>query len=160
MLSKFEQVQQQWGGNSDVIDQWLLNRQQLLSDYCRLVGLPPYERQTRQLPSSAELQLFCQQLVDYISAGHFKIYNMVMDRWNQTGFKATQEMTAAYKSIMTTTDPLLNFNDRYGEVTEDDHLPDFDADISSIGETLERRFDVEDRLIQLITDSLMQPPGA
>ncbi|WP_087026703.1 sigma D regulator [Thaumasiovibrio subtropicus] len=160
MLSKFEQVQQQWGGNSDVIDQWLLNRQQLLTDYCKLVGLPPYEQAARQLPSSSQLELFCGQLVDYISAGHFKIYNMVMDRWNQTGFKATPEMTYTYEQIMATTDPLLNFNDKYAEVSEDDPLEDFDPDISAMGEMMEKRFDFEDQLIQLITESLMKPPGA
>ncbi|WP_413113824.1 sigma D regulator [Thaumasiovibrio sp. DFM-14] len=160
MLSKFEQVQKKWGGNSDVIDQWLLNRQQLLTDYCKLAGLPPYDKQSRQLPSSAQLQLFCQQLIDYISTGHFKIYNMVMERWNSTGFNATAEMTAAYERIMETTDPLLNFNDRYGAVSEDDTLTDFDHDLSDIGELLEIRFELEDQLIQLINDSLKVPPGA
>nr|WP_086938902.1 sigma D regulator [Thaumasiovibrio occultus] len=161
MLSKFEQVQQRWGGNSDVIDQWLMNRQQLLMDYCQLAGLPPYEKKGRSaLPSSAQLQLFCQQLVDYISTGHFKIYDMVMERWNQTGFKATSDMTSSYERIMETTDPLLDFNDRYGDVSDADDMPKLDTDLSVMGELMEERFELEDQLIQLISDSLTVPPGA
>ncbi|UTV27601.1 sigma D regulator [Photobacterium atrarenae] len=160
MLSKFEQVQQQWGGTSDVIDHWLMSRQQLLIDYCKLAGLPPFEHKQRQLPTAAQLQLFSQQLVDYISEGHFKIYDMVMARWNATGYSPTEEISTLYSQITETTDPLLNFTDRYGDIKEDDEIPDFDNDLSAVGELIESRFELEDELIELISESLACPPGA
>ncbi|KDM91991.1 Rsd/AlgQ family anti-sigma factor [Photobacterium galatheae] len=161
MLSKFEQVQKQWGGNNDVIDHWLLSRQQLLIDYCKLAGLPPFEPKARQLPTSAQLQLFCQQLVDYISEGHFKIYDKVMARWQATGYSPTTEISQLYHQITNTTDPLLNFADRYCEITDDsEDWDDFDQHLSTVGEQIELRFELEDELIELISESLSVPPGA
>ncbi|KOO10041.1 anti-sigma factor, partial [Vibrio xuii] len=103
---------------------------------------------------------FCQHLVDYISEGHFKIYDMVMDKWRSTGFEATDEINQTYAHIVLTTEPLLNFTDRYADVPEDDDLDNFDEDLSLIGEIIEARFEVEDELIQLIANSLAVPPGA
>ncbi|GAL07264.1 Rsd/AlgQ family anti-sigma factor [Photobacterium aphoticum] len=161
MLSKFEQVQKQWGGTSDVIDHWLMSRQQLLIDYCKLAGLPPFERNQRQLPTNDQLQLFCQQLVDYISEGHFKIYDMVMARWHATGYSPTAEISQVYAQITQTTDPLLNFTEKYTAISEDElEGADLDNDLSAIGELVEIRFALEDGLIELISESLACPPGA
>ncbi|EAS62743.1 Rsd/AlgQ family anti-sigma factor [Photobacterium angustum] len=160
MLSKFEQVKKEWGGHNDVIDQWLMMRQQLLIDYCKLAGLAPKEEANRQLPTASQLSLFSEALVDYISAGHFKIYDNVMERWHQTGYSPTEEISTLYAKITLTTDPLLNFNDKYSEVKQDDLLESFDEDLSQVGELMELRFALEDKLIELISDSLSCPPGA
>ncbi|WP_260261288.1 sigma D regulator [Vibrio intestinalis] len=162
MLNKFKQTQQQWGGSSEVIDHWLETRQKLIVEYCQLAALQPATQKAAlsSLPTPLELQNFCQQLVDYISEGHFKIYDMVMDQWRSTGFEATDDINSTYAKIVLTTDPLLNFTDKYAAVDKDDTLDDFDSDLSAIGEIIEVRFEVEDHLIQLIADSLAVPPGA
>lgn len=162
MLNKFKQTQQQWGGSSEVIDHWLETRQSLIVEYCKLAALQPCSTNAAlsSLPTPKELQVFCQQLVDYISQGHFKIYDMVMDKWRATGFEATDEINQTYAKIVLTTEPLLNFTDKYAAVGEKDLLELFDKDLSVIGEIIEARFAVEDHLIQLIADSLAIPPGA
>ncbi|WP_322804192.1 sigma D regulator [Vibrio alfacsensis] len=161
MLKKFKQTQDQWGGSSEVIDHWLETRQSLIVEYCKLAALQPCSKtNVIELPSPAELQHFCQHLVDYISEGHFKIYDMVMDKWKSTGFVATDDINQSYGKIVLTTEPLLNFNDKYSNVSEEDELVSFDADMSLVGEIIETRFEVEDHLIQLIADSLAMPPGA
>ncbi len=162
MLKKLKRTQEQWGGYSDVIDHWLNTRQTLIVEYCKLAALQPCSTKTNVngLPSPEELQRFCQQLVDYISEGHFKIYDMVMDRWRATGFEATDEINQTYGKIIVTTEPLLNFTDKYAAVSDEDDLENFDNDLSLIGEIIEVRFGVEDSLIQLIADSLAIPPGA
>jgi regulator of sigma D len=162
MLNKFKNAQEQWGGSSDVIDHWLSTRRELLVEYCKLASLQPCAAKSTvtELPSVDEIESFCRILVDYISAGHFKIYDMVMEKWQSTGFKATDEINKTYASILQTTDPLLNFADKYLDLTESDELDGFDEDLSWVGETLEIRFEVEDNLIQLIADSLSIPPGA
>lgn len=162
MLHKFANVQEQWGGSSEVIDHWLSTRQDLIVEYCKLAALQPCAAKSAisELPSLNEIDSFCQTLIDYISAGHFKIYDMVMEKWQSTGFKATNEINQAYANIVQTTDPLLNFADKYLDLGEDDEPTDFDKDISWVGETLENRFEFEDELIQLIADSLAIPPGA
>ncbi|WP_061011065.1 Rsd/AlgQ family anti-sigma factor [Vibrio sp. CUB2] len=161
MLKKFKQTQDQWGGSSDVIDHWLETRQSLIVEYCKLAALQPCSKSNViELPSPDELQHFCQHLVDYISEGHFKIYDMVMDKWKATGFVATDEINQTYAKIVLTTEPLLTFTDKYSDVSAEDELADFDEDMSLIGEIIETRFAVEDHLIQLIADSLAMPPGA
>lgn len=162
MLKKLKRTQEQWGGSSELIDHWLDTRQTLIVEYCKLAALQPCSAKTNvtELPSPKELQLFCQQLVDYISEGHFKIYDMVMDKWRSTGFEATDEINQTYGKIVLTTEPLLNFTDKYAAVSDEDDLDDFDSGLSLIGEIIEARFEVEDYLIQLIADSLAIPPGA
>ncbi|SON50884.1 putative Regulator of sigma D [Vibrio tapetis subsp. tapetis] len=161
MLNKFKQVQEQWGGSSEVIDHWLDTRQSLIVEYCKLAAPQAAKNPSvSSLPSPKELQLFCQHLVDYISEGHFKIYDMVMDRWNSTGYSPTDDINAAYGNIVLTTDPLLNFTDKYANVAEDDRLEQLESELSLIGEIVETRFEVEDQLIKLIADSLAVPPGA
>ncbi len=162
MLKKFKTTQEQWGGSSDVIDHWLNKRQQLIVEYCKLAALQPCATKAAvtELPSPDELKFFCEELVDYISEGHFKIYDMVMNKWQATGFHATDEINQTYAEIVETTDPLLNFNDRYADVSEDDDMETLDDDLSEVGELLESRFETEDQLIQLIADSLSIPPGA
>ncbi len=162
MLNKFKKTQEQWGGSNEVIDHWLDTRQSLIIEYCKLAALKPCssKQALSSLPTPAELQNFCQHVVDYISEGHFKIYDMVMGKWSATGFEATDEINSTYSQIVATTEPLLDFTDKYAAIDEDDDLETFDSDLSLIGETIEARFEVEDHLIQLIADSLAVPPGA
>ncbi|MEI8632464.1 sigma D regulator [Vibrio sp. PP-XX7] len=162
MLNKFKRTQEQWGGSNEVIDHWLDTRQTLVVRYCKLAALQPNALRTSitELPTVTEIHGFCRRLVDYISTGHFKIYDMVKDKWESTGFTATDEINQTYFAIVETTDPLLNFADKYLDVKGEDHLENFDRDLSHLGEILEARFAVEDQLIQLIVDSLSVPPGA
>ncbi|MGR5120884.1 sigma D regulator [Vibrio astriarenae] len=162
MLNKFKQTQAQWGGSSDVIDHWLETRQSLIVEYCKLANLQPSSnaQSLSTLPTAEELQDFSQHLVDYISEGHFKIYDMVMDKWRSTGFKATEDIDQAYAKIVLTTEPLLSFTDNYAETNEETNLDSLDDDLSKVGEIITLRFEKEDQLIQLIADSLAIPPGA
>ncbi|MCE0493502.1 sigma D regulator [Vibrio salinus] len=160
MLNKLKNIQEQWGGSSEVIDQWLDDRQRLLVAYCKLAINQPNNKNITKLPSENEIEDFCQNLVEYISTGHFKIYDMVKAQWESTGFKATDEINDTYFKIVSTTDPLLNFADKYLDIKEGDDLEHFDLELSRLGEILEERFEVEDCLIQLIADSLSVPPGA
>ncbi|GLT13036.1 sigma D regulator [Vibrio algivorus] len=163
MLNKLKQTQAQFGGSSEVIDHWLDTRQNLIVEYWKLAALKPsHHKKTaiEKLPSPEELQDFCQHVVDYISEGHFKIYDMVMQKWESTGFSPTEDINTTYFKIVETTDPLLNYTDKYADVSAEDELDDFDFDLSQIGEVLEERFELEDQLIQMIAESLEIPPGA
>lgn len=159
MLNKLEKTQQQWGGYSDVIDYWLTLRQELLVQYCKVAGLSGSKKNC--LPTEEKLNRFCEALVDYISAGHFKIYDMVMEHWKTIGFSTNEEIDNLYFHIVETTEPLLNFNDKYSDfVLDDDNFAGFDNDISMVGEIMEMRFEKEDKLIQLIANSLSISPKA
>ena len=59
-----------------------------------------------------------------------------------------------------TTEALLTFDDKYGENADNTDLRDFKQDLSKLGETLEIRFKLEDRLVvvlQMLDDILAKP---
>jgi len=147
MLTQLEKAQQEWGGSHSVIDSWLEERQELLVLYCKLAGLPPFDRNDQALPEQAHIQKFCQILMDYLSAGHFEVYNDIAKACEIKGEQSLALAQQLYPKISASTDTALSFNDKYAEVSKDSALPDFDAELSKLGESLEQRFEYEDELI-------------
>lgn len=153
MLSRFEQSKKQLGGNNQVMDQWLEQRQELIKTYCDLVNFSLEHTDTQF--SNDEVKPFCEELIDYLSTGHFKIYNMVMDDWEKIGYIPTNEMDLAYVSLKETTDVMLEFNDRYADATDVIDGTIFAFDVSELGKTLDDRFEIEDRLIEMIIQTFI-----
>lgn len=149
MLKRLEQAQQSWGGNDKAIDKWLTEREAVLVQYCKLAGLKPYQQES-QLPSVDELRDFCISLMDYTSAGHFEMYDKLISPVNNG---ACQLATQVYPEINATTDIVLNFNDSYGESTEENGLDSLDQDLCTLGEALSQRFELEDKLIANLVES-------
>ncbi|NMP15994.1 sigma D regulator [Thalassotalea sp. Y01] len=148
MLTRLEQAQQQWGGSHTAIDNWLAERQAVLVGYCQLASLPPYDQADRALPTKTELQSFCQLLMDYISAGHFEVFDQLVAQCKKNGPDSVALAARIYPEISKSTDVALNFNDKYAEVAEDDTLEGFDINLSALGQLLEERFEMEDILIE------------
>ncbi|MGO2130206.1 MAG: sigma D regulator [Pseudoalteromonas prydzensis] len=147
MLTRLEKAQQKWGGSHTVIDKWLTERQELLVLYCRIAGFSPYDKKDHALPDQLQIQNFCQILMDYLSAGHFEVYDGIAKACEQKGPHSQQLASELYPRISETTDTALDFNDKYAEVDKEDLLNDFDDDLSKLGEALELRFELEDELI-------------
>ena len=147
MLTRLEKAQESWGGSHSVIDSWLEERQDLLVQYCKLAGLPPYERNDQALPAKAAIISFCEILVDYLSAGHFEIYDDIVKACQEKGPQSLALAKELYPKIASSTDIALNFNDQYAESADDNLLETFDKDLSELGEILEQRFEYEDELI-------------
>ncbi|MDX1705336.1 sigma D regulator [Pseudidiomarina sp.] len=150
MLSRHEQATERWSGAHQVIDNWLQARQLLLIDYFKLAGLPPYESDHNVLPSTSELRDFCGLLVDYVSAGHFEVYDRLISSASELP-KATHELTSRlFRLIAETTEVALDFNDSFGDLAPKAPLPGFDAALSQLGEALELRMEFEDELMQTL----------
>jgi regulator of sigma D len=147
MLKRVEKAQQKWGGSHTVIDKWLNERQDLIVLYCKMAGFSPYDKKDHSLPEPEQIQTFCQLLMDYLSAGHFEIYDDIAKACEKKGPESQQLANAIYPRISSTTDVALDFNDKYEAVSQEDLLKDFDNDLSVIGEALEARFALEDELI-------------
>lgn len=147
MLSRNENARQRWGGHNQALDHWLEERQEMLIRYCQMAGLPPYDKGSKGLPSSTEIKGFCQVLVDYVSTGHFEIYEHLMQNADALSPKANQLIQQVFPLITVTTERVLNFNDKYAEIAEQQALPTFDQDLSTLGEALEVRMELEDRLL-------------
>ncbi|MFT5880481.1 MAG: regulator of sigma D [Moritella sp.] len=152
MLTKLEQAQQAWGGTHNAIDHWLAERQKLIVDYCKLEGLPPFEK-TATLPSPDELQAFCQRLIDYLSTGHFEVYDQIVSLCAEHGGKSLALAQQIQPRILLTTDSLVEFNDKYAECDNEDETLwlSLDNDMSEVGELLEQRFSLEDQLLYTLS---------
>ena len=151
MLGQLEQAKQKWGGAHSVIDNWLHERQKLLVQYCELAGLPPYERNHDVLPDSKSIRNFCQRLVDYVSTGHFEIYDKIsIQGGNDQRYLALTERL--YPLINDTTEHALPFNDDFAEIDNDAQLSRFDQQLSALGQQLEDRFEYEDQLISSLVE--------
>ncbi|WP_105169355.1 sigma D regulator [Pseudoalteromonas sp. T1lg23B] len=147
MLSRLEQAQEKWGGSHSVIDAWLAERQELLLQYCKIAGFSPYDKKDHALPDQLQIQSFCQILMDYLSAGHFEIYDNLVEACEEKGPDSAKLAQALYPRIADTTDVALDFNDKYAENSQEKVLRDFDRDLSHLGEVLESRFELGDELI-------------
>ncbi|RJG47889.1 sigma D regulator [Motilimonas pumila] len=150
MLTKLEQAKLEWGGSSHIIDNWLNDRQTVLVGYCELAGLPPYNKDEQTLPSPEKVQEFCQVLVDYLSTGHFEIYDQVVSKCESHGKASVTLAKELYPKISDTTDTALAFNDKYAEAELDEHAASFDLDLSQLGQIMEQRFALEDQLLETL----------
>ncbi|AXR08023.1 sigma D regulator [Salinimonas sediminis] len=141
MLDKLEQLQDQWGGHSTIVDSWLNARQQLLIHYCQLAGL---NKTSVSLPEQQQVSEFCNMLMDYLSAGHFEVYELLVSD-DDEGLGLKQRV---YPLLSATTDSALKFNDDFATELSAVNSRRFDRELAALGEVLEDRFTLEDKLIQ------------
>lgn len=148
MLENCKTAKERWGGVNEIVDRWLEDRQAMLVQYCALSGL---DQDLSDLQRGEKLRSFCQILVDYVSAGHFEVYDQLIKEGREfEDAEALQEAGKLYDTIDTTTERLLDFNDKY---LETDDVSSLTADLSKLGEALEVRFSTEDRLISVLHTS-------
>ena len=146
MLENCQNAKERWGGVNIIIDRWLQERQDMLVQYCD-VGNADQGEEVR----GEKLRNLCQILVDYVSAGHFEIYDQLIKEGREfDDEEALQEAGRLFTIVDGTTEKLLDFNDKY---LETDDLSSLDSDLSSLGETLEIRFSAEDRMISVLHTS-------
>ena len=145
MLENCKNAKERWGGVSEIIDRWLEERQEMLVQYCALSGL---SEDLSDVQRGEKLRSFCQILVDYVSAGHFEVYDQLIKEGREfDDADALQEAGKLYDVVDKTTEKLLDFNDKY---LETDDLATLSVDLSQLGEALEIRFSAEDRLIAVL----------
>ncbi len=146
MLEQCRTARERWGGVSELIDRWLQERQDLLGQFVALPQLRVDEDVTTSLRN------LCDILVDYISSGHFGVYEHLLaeaDEFDDGGLELAQRL---YPEIQKTTDSVLTFNDNYSDL-EELRIQDIfhlSTDLSSLGEVLAERFELEDQMIEVL----------
>lgn len=141
MLNQVKRAKNKWGGRHTTIDNWLHERMELLIQYCDLAGVG--QQSSTALPDSNKISDFCEILMDYLSAGHFEVYDMLVADDNE-GSALKQRV---YPKLAVTTDEALAFNDAYVDAITAEQAKHFDSALAKLGETLEERFELEDELI-------------
>ncbi len=152
MLNQLENLTERVGGSIKLVDRWLNIRKHLLVAYYNLVGIKPGKESFMRLNEKA-LDDFCQRLVDYLSAGHFSIYERMIHKLEGSG--PLSEATKIWPLLEANTEEIMKYYDSSMETAIDhDNCFEFQQALSDIGEALEARFVLEDRLITLTLDTL------
>lgn len=143
--SAAQQVERRQGTRQQV-DKMVTERTEMLALYWRLAGLDPFADPGHREPLQKLLQQFCQILVDYIAAGHFGLYERLVNGTERR--RSVAEMAEQlYPRIAGTTQLALDFNERY-DCGEHCQIPEsFKTDLSKLGEELAMRIELEDKLI-------------
>ena len=128
---------------NNLIQELLEERKQVWSLYCVVAGL----KEMKSKKTMEDLvQEFCQLLVDYVSLGHFGVYQWILD-----GSERRKAIISAaehlYPKIAKATGVVLDFNDKYQTLTPKMILRDLANDLSEVGEQLANRIELEDKLL-------------
>lgn len=151
MLNQLENLTERVGGSNELVDQWLHARKHVLVAYYNLVGLKPNKESHTALDEKA-LDTFCQSLVDYLSSGHFNIYNRIMSKLE--GENPSSSVTQIYAKLEKNTQEIMDLYDSHLEnAIEADDWSGFQQVLSQVGESLETHFSLEDKLITRVIDN-------
>ena len=131
------------------VQKLLKERQQMFALYGRLVELAPFDDGP---PEPAMVEEFCEILIDYMAAGHFGFYRRIAEgRERRRG--VVRLAADIYPGISATTEAAVEFNDKYAGMRPVSDLERFSRDLSSLGELLDKRVEMEDRLLEAILAS-------
>ncbi|WP_022949869.1 Rsd/AlgQ family anti-sigma factor [Methylohalobius crimeensis] len=130
-----------------MIEELLQERKQMWALYWEVAELQPYERHKESLDKI--LNRFCQILIDYISLGHFGIYQYLLNGTERRR-KVLEAAEKLYPAISESAEAALDFNDRYekAQLTDPERLA---RELSQLGEALASRIELEDQLIDSMT---------
>ena len=102
MLNQLDNLTERVRGSNKLVDRWLHVRKHLLVAYYNLVGIKPGKESYMRLNEKA-LDDFCQSLADYLSAGHFSIYERILHKLEgKRATRARREDLAATRSQYST----------------------------------------------------------
>ncbi len=151
MLESCQNAQERWGGLHLMIDRWLQERNQLVRAYKDLNA-------DKHAPAAnaIDLQGFCEVLVDYVSAGHFEIYEQLLQEARAFGDQRGLELARQiYPRIEAITQVALSFNDHCDNGDSRDSKS-LHAELEHLGSLLQERFELEDCLIEVLHNAHQQ----
>jgi len=144
-------LQERRQGSHRMIQELVGVRDHMLSLYSELAAQHPFKDEDSV---TGLLEQFCQLLIDYTADTHFRLYRYVDEKRERR--RAVLDMAdKIYPTILTTTDSILDFNDKYDfeNNREEISLETLEHDLSRLGEFLADRIELEDRLIQVLSQT-------
>ncbi|MCG6937832.1 MAG: sigma D regulator [Gammaproteobacteria bacterium] len=139
------------------IKQLIDNRSSMLAQFYHLARLAE-DNNTDTSETLDLVEEFCQNLVDYLAAGHFEIYRRI-----EEGNERRNEMIRLAEKIMprinNTTQVAIAFNDLYDSSSKicDEAVEKLPVHLSKLGEELATRIDLEDQFISLLLTAGSKP---
>ncbi len=148
MLEGCQTAKERWGGVSEIIDRLLNERQELIALYCSINGMYHFDDDKR--PVASKLKELCQILVDYASAGHFGVYEQLIQEAREFNDGGVELANTILPMLEENTSRCLRFNDSCESISS---LKRLQEAVSKLGETLEERFSFEDKMIEILHES-------
>jgi regulator of sigma D len=130
----------------DLIAKLQKERQEVLSLYCNFSELKPF---SDNVEVKILLTRFSQILVDYVSLGHFGVYERLLSGTERRG-RMLSVAKEIYPEFSATTDAAIAFNDKYENIEKIAAFVDLEQDLSDLGVSLAKRIDLEDRLCEVM----------
>ena len=115
--------------------------------YCEIAKMQASFTDTAKI--APMLSSFSQLLIDYVSLGHFGIYEKLMAK-KQQSLTALSSATKLYPAFSNTTAAAILFNDAYVGNKRTWQTENLARDLSKLGENLARRMEMEDWLCRLL----------
>lgn len=144
MQESFTSNNDRWNSVEELLQKWLRERREILVSYSLLATRFDHSpgADEQQQKTLSEL---CQLLVDYVSVGHFEVFRELLREAEAFGDGTDLLAADIIPQIGDTTEVILGFEEKYP--LPDGNLSKYTEDLSLLGEILERRFELEDRLI-------------
>jgi regulator of sigma D len=135
-----------WESVEQYLKPWLQERTQLIQSWHKVLEISLSNSNVEK-----EVQKLCEILMDYISAGHFEIYEKLLEESKafNDGFLSIAE--PLYELIGHSTEQAICFNEKY-ETGKRCRLKrkQLPFELSKLGEALEERFKAEDQLVKFL----------
>lgn len=141
-----------------LVQRWLEERQALIVQMMAL-GDEQQRRHQDSLSLPERVQAFCEILMDYVSAGHFEVYDELLAEAERRGGGRVAASQALLARLQATTDAVIRFNDIYEDAHDPEALASLPHELSRLGPELESRFQTEDSLIALLHDPVGSTPA-
>lgn len=145
MLERCKTAQERWGGVHDIIDRWLKQRQHLIETWVELRDLEEYTQM-----DTPKIQHLCELLVDYVSVGHFNVYEqLALEAQEFKDDSALRLLNELMPEIDESTEVALEFNDKYDTQKHvSAQLEALPCSMKTLAVVMAERFQLEDRLIE------------
>ena len=131
-----------------LINELVITRNEMLVLFSKLIGFKPFieeEDVTREI-----LEEFCETLVDYTLQAHLNLYRHLEER-KEKRLKVLELAESIYPKILLTTEVISYFNDQYENINDNLDASHLEHNLSSLGEALAERIELEDQLISVMT---------
>lgn len=148
-LTTLNRTKQVAAGNLKWINEMIHAREKLITLYFKLIAIQtnPNSKEEPNDPTIKELHQFCGILIDYLSRGHFELYPKILTIMEHVSSRRLTIARRLVPRILNTTEPLLEFSDKYSEITGNLPIDELRKDLGEIGQWLEIRFKHEDRMV-------------
>ncbi len=148
-ISNETAITERRGLSKSLTEKMVNERGEMLVLFCRVAGLEPFTVPVSSADTPKMVQEFCQVMVDYIAAGHFLLYERIISgQERRKGLANVAEQILPKISV--TTEIALEFNDKYDTESTESLLSDLEKDLSTLGEALANRIELEDQLIRTL----------